>query len=336
MTVKNEGIYGDIPQTARPGGRQVWQVQIIKKGFPRQYRTFNSKTAAVRWALDIESEMAEGVFVSRAEAERTTLGEAPGRYLAEITPRKKASTIARERNRIRVLRADPLAERVLAGIRGADVADFVRDREAEGLGANAIRLDLALLSHVFTVAGSVWGMESLGNPVQRIRGHRPKIPQGRNRRLIGDEHARLLAAAKNYRGEAPRVEGDIAPLITWAIETAMRRSEIVAMRWEHLDRTAIDSHGKKAPVLLIPETKNGTSRRVPLSKAALVVLDGLPRRIDGRVWGVRPDWITRAFGLVCKAAGIEGLTFHDLRHEAASRLGERGFSPMEVAAITGH
>ena len=75
---------------------------------------------------------------------------------------------------------------------------------------------------------------------------------------------------------------------------------------------------------------------MPLSEAALAVLDGLPRRNDGRVWGVRPDWITRAFGLVCKAASIEGLTFHDLRHEAASRLGERGFSVMDVAAITGH
>jgi integrase len=89
-------------------------------------------------------------------------------------------------------------------------------------------------------------------------------------------------------------------------------------------------------VLLIPETKTGTPRRVPLSTAALGVLDSLPRRIDGRVWGMRPDSISQAFERVCKAAGIEGLTFHDLRHEATSRLFEKGLNPMEVAAITGH
>ncbi len=122
---------------------------------------------------------------------------------------------------------------------------------------------------------------------------KPRLPQGRDRRLQDDEHARLLASATTYGGE-------IASLITWAIETAMRRGEIAAMRWEHLNR--------KAKVLLIPETKNGTPRRVPLSQAALAVLDALPRRLDGRVWGIRSDSISQAFERVCKAACIEGLT----------------------------
>ena len=108
----------------------------------------------------------------------------------------------------------------------------------------------------------------------------------------------------------------------------MRRGEIAAMRWDHMDR--------KARALLIPETKTWTPRRVPLSTAALGVLDQLPRRIDGRVWAMRPDSISQAFERVCKAADIEGLTFHDLRHEATSRLFEKGLNPMQVAAITGH
>ena len=135
------------------------------------------------------------------------------------------------------------------------------------------------------------------------------------------EEIRLLDAAKAYGGE-------IGPIIPWAIETAMRRGEIADMRWEHLDR--------KARVLLIPETKNGTPRRVPLSSKALAVVEVLPRRIDGCVWSIRADSISQAFERVCKAAGIEGLTFHDLRHEATSRLFEKGLNPMEVAAITGH
>ena len=154
-----------------------------------------------------------------------------------------------------------------------------------------------------------------------MKGQRPKLPGGRTRRLQGDEYARLLAATQAYGGE-------IGPLITWAIETAMRRGEIAAMRWEHLDR--------QARVLLIPETKTGTPRRIPLSTTALAVLEGLPRRLDGRVFGVHSASISRAFAAACKSAGITGLTFHDLRHEAASRLSEKGFGVMEVAAITGH
>jgi integrase len=171
-------------------------------------------------------------------------------------------------------------------------------------------------------------MESLTNPVDLVKGQRPKLPGGRDRRLVDDELPRLLAAAHAYGGE-------IGPLITWAIETAMRRGEIAAMRWDHLDRTP-HAGGNEARVLLIPETKTGTPRRVPLSTAALGVLDSLPRRMDGRVWSMRPDSISQAFERVCGAAGIEGLTFHDLRHEATSRLFEKGLNPMQVAAITGH
>ena len=180
---------------------------------------------------------------------------------------------------------------------------------------------MLLLSHLFNTARAAWGMESLINPADLVRGQRPKLPEGRDRRLVGDEEARLLASAATYGGE-------IGPLITWAVETAMRRGEIAAMRWEHLD--------SRARVLLIPETKNGTPRRVPLSTTALGVLDGLPRRIDSQVWDMRPDSISQAFERVCGAAGIDGLTFHDLRHEATSRLFEKGLNPMQVAAITGH
>ena len=312
-----------IPRKGPGGkrGKRVWQAHVRRRGYPTQVRTFDTKAEAEAWAATIESEIARGVFLSRSEAEATTLGEALGRYAREVTPTKKPSTVAREKNRIKILTAFPIARRSLASIKGSDIATLIRERQAEGLGSNAVRLDLALLSHVFTVAGSAWGMESLGNPVQRVKGQRPKLPGGRTRRLVGDEQARLLAAALAYGGE-------ISALVTWAIETAMRRGEIAAMRWEHLDRTA--------RVLLIPETKNGTPRRVPLSTVAMAVLDALPRRLDGRVWGVSPDFMTRAFQGACQTAGIDGLRFHDLRHEATSRLFEKGLNPMQVAAITGH
>ena len=314
-----------LRQRPGPKGRKVWQVRIKKKGYEELARTFDLKTAAERWAKQVEAEMDRGVFVSRVEAEGTTLAEALDRYERDVSSKKKSA--GRERSTISVWRASPLGERFLASIRGKDIADAVRGMEAQGLAPNSIRIRLALLSHLFNVARTAWGMESLGNPVDLVKGQRPKLPGGRTRRLVGDEQARLMATAQAY-DSTPHAGGNVGPIITWAIETAMRRGEIAAMCWEHLDR--------RARVLLIPETKTGTPRRVPLSTAALAVLDGLPRRIDGRVWGMRPDSISQAFERVCKVAGIDGLTFHDLRHEATSRLFEKGLNPRQVAAITGH
>ncbi|MHB8392370.1 MAG: site-specific integrase, partial [Acidobacteriaceae bacterium] len=231
----------------------------------------------------------------------------------------------------------PLSSRPMAAVRGKDIAEAIRQKETEGVGPRTLFAYLSTLSHLFSIARREWGMESLGNPVEFVR--KPTPPPGRVRRLVGKEEARLLSAAKDYGGE-------IGPIITWAIETAMRRGEIAAMRWEHVD--------KKARVLLVPETKTGTPRRVPLSTAALAVLADLPRRIDGRVWSMRPDSISQAFERVVGAARaayeqeskkarrkpdeklLKDLRFHDLRHEATSRLFERGLNPMEVAAITGH
>jgi len=75
---------------------------------------------------------------------------------------------------------------------------------------------------------------------------------------------------------------------------------------------------------------------VPLSSRAVAVLDSLPRTLDGRVFGTTYEGIHQAFVRACRRADIEDLRFHDLRHEATSRLFEKGFNPMEVSSITGH
>ena len=219
--------------------------------------------------------MARGVFVSRAEAEATTLREALERYAREVVSGKKSKG---EISIVQWWAASALGGRSMASIRGKDIADTIKTKEVEGASPKTILIYLATLRHMFNIAAREWGMESLRNPVDLVRN--PRLPPGRDRRLQGDEHARLQTAAQACGGE-------IGSFIIWALETAMRRGEIAAMRWEHLDR--------KAKVLLVPETKTGTPREVPLSTSALAVLDGLPRRIDGRVWGMRPDSISQAF-----------------------------------------
>ncbi len=300
-----------------PGGKRVWQALVRRRGYEQQTKTFPSKSEAQAWAGGIENEMKRGVFVSPAEADATALTDALDRYEKEVTAHKRGSV--QESSVIAHLKQAPFASAALTAIHGKTLATYRDALLKKKYSPITIRRRFAVLSHLYRIAAREWGMASLINPVPHVS--IPSVNNARERRLVGDEESRLLTAAASYGGE-------IGPIIIWAMETAMRRGEIADMRWEHLD--------KKARVLLIPETKTGTPRRVPLSSKALAVLEVLPRRIDGQVWSMRPDSISQAFERVCKAACIEGLTFHDLRHEATSRLFEKGLNPMEVAAITGH
>ena len=321
----------------RQGEHIGWQAAIRKKGYPAQYKTFRTKKEAEAWAIITEAEMTRGVWRDRSEAESTPLTEALDRYRREVLDRKKGGGY-REAGFIRQWQARPIASRFLASIRGKDIAEAIREMQGEGKGENTVRLHLALMSHLFNVAKKEWGMESLDNPVQLAR--KPKLPRGRDRRLMGDEEARLLEACREARNPW------LLPVVRFAVETAMRAGEMMetmgkvdletgvrpvlstGLLWEHVDLA-----GKTA---FLPETKNGAARTVPLSSAAVEILRGLPRSQDSRVFGTTYEAIHLAFARARKRAGIEDFRFHDLRHEAASRFSEKGLNPMQVAAITGH
>ena len=308
-----------------------WRAIVTKKGFPRITRTFDTKSEAEVWAATIESEIGRGVFVSRKEAENTTLSEALDRYLLEISVLKKS-------HRTEKLYAGTwkkaFGPRSLASITSTDIAKY-RDARLKEVSENMVRLELALLSHLFTIAIKEWGMTGLVNPVMQIR--KPKLPSGRDRRLSPGELERIVAASGS---------SVLPDIVQFALETGMRQAEIAGMIWYLVDI-------KKRTVTLL-ETKNGEKRIVPLSLGAIRILERIPRRIDGKVWGVEPPSISQAFRKAvarsravyekeCEKKGTKpdpaflvDLTFHDLRHEATSRFFEKGLNPMQVAAITGH
>jgi integrase len=109
------------------------------------------------------------------------------------------------------------------------------------------------------------------------------------------------------------------PLVEWAIETALRRREILGLQQR-------DIRGR---VAFLRETKNGKPRAVPLSSKALLLTEAIP-------FPFSPDQVRRRWIRACREAGIANLHFHDLRHEATSRLFEKGLSHFEVMAVTGH
>ncbi len=331
--------------TIRKKGEYQWHVQIRRKGFPGQTKTLNTRGEAEAWARQIENEMDRGIFVSRAEAESTTLRAALKRYEREVSAGKKG--YEQEKFRIRTWRGNDLALRSLANLRGADFAKYRDERLASGAATATVRLDLALISHVFTIAAKEWNIP-VQNPVTNIR--LPRQNNARERRL-SEEEVRYLLAAVDDPGDATKAkERDrrniyMSALVRVAIETAMRQGEMLALTWPNVDLSS--------RVARLPDTKNGTVRNVPLSTAAVEAFKGLPRAIGGRVFATtasaaKQSWaraVARAqrnYVADCKTnkqdpvAGFLGeFTFHDLRHEATSRLAEK-LALHELMKVTGH
>jgi len=120
----------------------------------------------------------------------------------------------------------------------------------------------------------------------------------------------------------------IGTLFRLAIETGMRRGELLRLRWENVDE------GRR--VLLMPETKNGHPRIVPLTSEALALLARSRGDGNGPVFRLTANAVRMAWERLRIRAGVPDLRFHDLRHEAISRFFERGLSIAEVALISGH
>lgn len=322
-------------------GTGRFRAVIRRKGTEPLRSTFPTRALAEQWAREIESKLHNGEAVIGTEARRTTLAAALDRYLREVTPGKRGKR--QETGRINRLKAHPIAQRTLAQITGTDIA-ALRDARAAGipydrfvteraagrvpvrekddpkpLGPDSIRLELAVISNLYKIAMTEWGMPGLVNPVKQVR--KPKAGRARDRRLHGDEEERILKEATPVLRQA----------IILAIETAMRRSELAGLK-----RSDIDLARR---TVRLQDTKNGDARLVPLSPRALDALQALPARLDGYLLGwpatVKDD-LTHDFGALCSALGLKDLRFHDLRHEAISRLFERGWSVAEVAAVSGH
>ena len=302
--------------------RGKYQVRIHRKDFPTLSKTFLTRIDAQRWGREMEIQL-ERDGVPRPD---TSLAQLLTRYLESVTPSKKNCRV--EAQRIKKWSKDPVGSKRVEAVTASELAAWRNHRLSEGLSGSTVRNYLATLSAVYRHAASEWGYQHLENPVARLK--RPSPGKARSRRVSDDEIARVKSATESAY---------LADLIDLAIETGMRLSELVSMRWNNIDLDARTA--------FLPDTKNGHPRTVPLSTRAVQTLRSLRQRViqrlDGALFPVTPHAVTVAFRRACKrvqkASGgnlAVNLRFHDLRHEAVSRLFERGLSPMEVAAISGH
>jgi len=186
-----------------------------------------------------------------------------------------------------------------------------------------VNRELAVLSKVFTLA--VEAGAATNNPCLRVK--KLRQDNARTRYLSEEEEGRLMSAL----GTRPHLR----PVVVLALNTGMRRGEILALKWEQVDL----SRG----VITVINTKSARDRMVPINaraRAEFEALRSLPK-LNEYVFrsprtGGRLKWIKRAWGAACREAGLAGFRFHDLRHTAATRMGDTGADPFTIAEILGH
>ena len=318
-----------------------WQARIKRNQIVIE-KSFRLKADAQRWALMTETDLERGTYKMAADPCDQTLKDSLLRYGQEVTTKKRGAEV--EGIRISALTRHALAAKTLAAIRAPDVAAYRDERIRARRSASTIAKELGLISAVFKIAKAEWGYELLINPVIGVS--KPRQPEGRKRRLLDGEEELLLSAldadppSTTHNLTSPR-NPMVRAIVVIAIETAMRRSEILSLKWEHIDSSRRVAH--------LPMTKNGSSRDIPLSSRALETLNGLAKSSETFVFPLSPNALKLAFSRAIKRAKHQyclstvqpdtrlfvDLTFHDLRHEATSRLAET-FQAHELAKITGH
>ena len=322
-------------------GPAQYRVRVRRADLPKPItKTFESRKAAEKWARRIESDVDAGkrvLFIGTAEAQSMTLREALERYRDEKTIRKAGAF--QENYRIARWLEHPLASKLLHQIVPGDLEKHRDDRLAVGKAFSTVRHELNIISQVYEAARFSWRMRDLDNPLKKVK-RPPAWANPRNVRLKGTVNVRSFLAAvmpesKHCTAEQRDAAKRCKLALEFAIETSLRRGEVASIRpagtnfaerWVEVGREGM-LHG---------ELKGGT-RRVALSSRAVKILKSLRPKDKKSPWfGVSARTLSAAVLRAREKLGLRDLRLHDLRHEATSKLFEKGLSPMEVATMTGH
>lgn len=293
-----------------------YHVQVRRQGFPTQTKSFLLHKDAKKWAQQKELEADRGELKSsKSDLKKYTLGDIVSRYLNEVVPHKKQSV---EIYFLNAFLRHSICSKRLDHLTSVDFAAY-RDERLKTIASISLKRQLAPISHAFEIAKTEWGIPIKENPVEKLR--LKARDNRRERRLKDGEQETLLEAARTR--QSPLVE----KVVIFAIETGMRRGEILGLYWDQ-----VDLKGRSVTIL---ESKNGYSRTIPLTPGALALLEGMDSEVE-KVFPLTANALRMAWERMLSKTDIEDLRFHDLRHEAISRFFEMGLTVPEVASISGH
>ncbi len=287
----------------------------VRKAKQYKSKTFPSKVQAMAWAAEVEQALDANNSIAGK-----TVGDAFTRYRDEVSPSRKGQRS--EINRLNKFLRHPISNLLLSDINQTHIYDWIEESLTH-IKSSSVNRYLNLMSGVFEQAKR-WNWTN-SNPIRGIK--RPKNPQPRDRRISDKEIEKILDAL-GFDGElVTTTRHIIAVAFLFALETAMRQGEIWGLDWSavYLNKKFVRLH----------ETKNGTKRDVPLSKEAVRLLTLLNPKEEGKVFNSNQESSGVIFRRALQIAGITGLTFHDSRHEALTKLA-RKIPILDLARMVGH
>ncbi len=319
-----------------PTGR--WRAQVRRKG-QHASRTFRLKSEAEAWAVDAERAVHLGkppnAFRTDDKTSFGSLIELHIKDMGEVgKPLLRSKALCLEK-----LKRDLGREKLSALTRERLIA-YGKALAKQGAGAVTLSMDIGYLRTVLVHAAAVHGVEVPTEQVMLARvalGRLGLVGKGgeRERRPTQDELDGIIA----FYDTNPRQTIPVGRIVKFAVATAMRQDEICSFLWTDVDFStclALVRNRKD------PRRKSGNHQKVPLLDAtgydAIALLKeqqslSLP---SDRVFPFNGKSLGTAFRRACQDLRIEDLRFHDLRHEATSRLFEAGFDIPEVSLVTGH
>lgn len=295
-----------------------WRVEVYKNG-QRKSKTCKTKAEATQWALEEEKKLE---LQEQGLQPETVLADVVERYLREITPTKRG--IRHETLRLNKFARHPICNKFIGDVTRKDFELWIAEREKEVSG-ESIRRELSTIRNIFNIAVERWNYIEKNPMIGLVL---PKGSPPRTQRYSDEEIERLLYVS-SYHDTLKTVRARTGAAMLFAIETAMRAGEICGLTWDNVDfedRTAY-----------LPITKNGSARRVPLSKKAIAILERLKEEVGntGTCFQIESKSLDATFRKLKKMAMCEHLHFHDTRREALTRLAKK-VDVMTLAKISGH
>ena len=295
-------------------------------------RTFSRKSAAVEWGRRREVELEDPTALARAAAGDTSVGAFVGWYIGEFGGDAGRSKL----EALKALQRMPLAELDATALTTSQLIAHVRARRKQGTGPATVGNDLTFLGTVLRAALAVRGAPVSPAVVSDARTACRELrliakPRKRTRRPTADELQRLDDYFSRRDGRARIGMRDV---MWFAVHSARRESEICRLLWE--DCSKVDCTGVVRDAKH-PREKIGNHRTFAMTSEAWGIIERQPRvKGEPRVFPYEARSVSAAFTRACHVLGIVDLRFHDLRHEATSRLFERGYQIHEVAQFTLH
>lgn len=310
--------------------KKSWRVQVRRKG-KTVTATFDTKAEAEAWAITTESKIIEGIAPEVIVNEPVvpagaTVAEAFKRYSNEVSPNKRGGRWEQIRLK-RFIRRYPLFQRPIASITGPDIADW-RDTRLVAVSPSTVNRELCLISTVFTHAMKEWRLGLTANPCSLVT--KPRKPRPRTQRVSVTERKQIIDQLGWDGASEPENSSQwVAFAFYLALETAMRKGEILSLLWADIDFDARHAH--------LDMTKNGDERDVPLSKAAMTLLQIVKCRVpNAPVVPMQAGHFDKLFREAKRDVGLSHIHFHDSRREAATTMAPKLSNVLELAAITGH